>query len=575
MRALGLSLRGRYDWTPGVVLGLALLAFFFGMFLLYPVLYVLRGAFYYEGELTGQFFGSLWRTPLYREGFINSVNIAAVTTLITLLIAVPLAFAMVRVRFPGRWLLEGLLLVPMILPPFVGAVGMRQFFARFGTVNLVLMDLGLLREPIDWLGAGGFWGVVVLEVLHLYPIMYLNVAAALANVDPSLEEAAESLGSHGWRLFRTVTLPLIRPGLFAGASIVFIWAFTDLGPPLVFEYRQVLPVQIFSLVTDIHTNPVGYALVVWVLLITVLFFAVSKRWLASGHYEMMGRGAAAPREREWRGGRGFLLFLACLALVLLALLPHCSVVLTSVAGRWFLSPLPSAFTDRYYRQILAHDLTLPSIRNSLLYSLGSTVVDLGLGVLLAFLLTRRRVWAAGLWDALAMLPLALPGLVMAFGYVGTFSSGPFENTFLDPFHNPTALLIVAYAVRRLPYSLRAVIAGFQQTSVALEEASLNLGATPWQTVRRITLPLIGANLLAGGLLAFSFAMLEVSDSLILALQERHYPITKAIYALLARPGDGPYIASAMGVLGMVLLALSLMAASRLLGRKMGELFKAG
>lgn len=575
MRALGLSLRGRYDWTPGVVLGLALLAFFFGMFLLYPVLYVLRGAFYYEGELTGQFFGSLWRTPLYREGFINSVNIAAVTTLITLLIAVPLAFAMVRVRFPGRWLLEGLLLVPMILPPFVGAVGMRQFFARFGTVNLVLMNLGLLREPIDWLGAGGFWGVVVLEVLHLYPIMYLNVAAALANVDPSLEEAAESLGSHGWRLFRTVTLPLIRPGLFAGASIVFIWAFTDLGPPLVFEYRQVLPVQIFSLVTDIHTNPVGYALVVWVLLITVLFFAVSKRWLASGHYEMMGRGAAAPREREWRGGRGFLLFLACLALVLLALLPHGSVVLTSVAGRWFLSPLPSEFTDRYYRQILAHDLTLPSIRNSLLYSLGSTVVDLGLGVLLAFLLTRRRVWAAGLWDALAMLPLALPGLVMAFGYVGTFSSGPFENTFLDPFHNPTALLIVAYAVRRLPYSLRAVMAGFQQTSVALEEASLNLGATPWQTVRRITLPLIGANLLAGGLLAFSFAMLEVSDSLILALQERHYPITKAIYALLARPGDGPYIASAMGVLGMVLLALSLMAASRLLGRKMGELFKAG
>jgi len=168
-----------------------------------------------------------------------------------------------------------------------------------------------------------------------------------------------------------------------------------------------------------------------------------------------------------------------------------------------------------------------------------------------------------------MLPLALPGLVMAFGYVAAFSATP-----LDARINPVPLLVIAYAVRRLPYMMRAAYAGFQQTSVALEEAAMNLGATPVKTIWHITFPLVFANLVAGAVLCFSFAMLEVSDSLILALKEQNYPITKAIYAMLKRIADGPYIASAMGVLGLVLLSASLFLASRFFGRRMGELFRA-
>jgi iron(III) transport system permease protein len=159
--------------------------------------------------------------------------------------------------------------------------------------------------------------------------------------------------------------------------------------------------------------------------------------------------------------------------------------------------------------------------------------------------------------------------------MATFSSGVFEKSFLNPLNNPTVLLIIAYAVRRLPYSVRAAYAGFQQTSVTLEEASMNLGASPMKTLARITLPLVMANLIAGAILAFSFAMLEVSDSLILALREQYYPIAKAIYDLLARIGDGPFIASAMGILGMALLTVSLMLAGKFLGKRMGELFRAG
>ena len=144
---------------------------------------------------------------------------------------------------------------------------------------------------------------------------------------------------------------------------------------------------------------------------------------------------------------------------------------------------------------------------------------------------------------------------------------------LDARNNPVPLLIIAYAVRRLPYMVRAAYAGFQQTSVSLEEAAQNVGASPARSIRRITIPLIFANLVAGGILCFSFAMLEVSDSLILAFEQRYYPITKAIYNLMTRP-DGPFIASAMGVLGMALLMTGLLIAGRVLGRRMGELFRA-
>lgn len=541
------------------------------------------------------FFRQMVASPILRACIINSLNIGAAVTLLTTLLSVPLAFFMVRYRFRGRGLIEALLLVPMVLPPFVGAIGMRQFFARFGSVNLLLMKLGLIHGPIDWFSGGGFLGVVILESLHLYPILYLNVAAALANVDPSLEEAAENLGARGWTLFRTITFPLLLPGYFAGAVIVFIWAFTDLGTPLVFEYRSVVPVQIFNMVADIHANPLGYALVVLVILITGVFFYISKRYLGGRRVEMMARGHVGSREVEVKGWRAGLINLFCFTLIFIASLPHLSVLLTSITQKWFMTVLPSEVTWEHYANVMhldwsdpavrlgrlpvvprvkGHDLTVPSIANSLRYSFFSTLIDLVLGVLIAYLLTRKRIPFATLIDATAMLPLALPGLVLAFGYVGCYSAGIFEGSPLDPFHKPGLLLVLAYAVRRLPYSVRAAYAGFQQTHVVLEEASQNLGATPLQTIRRITLPLIAANLVAGAILSFSFAMLEVSDSLILALKEEYYPITKAIYALLGRVADGPYIASAMGLLGMVLLIISLVAAGRFLGQRMGELFRA-
>jgi len=557
----------RYDMTLTTAGLVILLWVFFIVFMLYPLVFVFSSAFFTAGGFSLVYFKLMMTSPNYTTILANSINLGLTVTLLTTLLSLPLAFLLVRYDFPGKVLLNGFILIPLVLPPFVGAIGMRQLLARFGSVNLLLLQMGVIDQPIDWLG-GGFAGVIVLEVLHLYPIMYLNLAAALANVDPSLEEAARNMGASGFRLFRTVTFPLMLPGYFAGAIIVFIWAFTDLGTPLVFEYRELISVQIFDLVTDLHQNPMGYAFVVAVIVITLLFFYVSKRLIGGNGYAMLGRGHVASAVRPASMSLTVLIYAVVLGISAIALIPHVGVLLTSITARWFLTVLPTEYTFKFYREIFVHDLTLLSIKNSLFLSSLSTLIDIVLGVTIAYLLARKRVPGRDVLDALAMLPLALPGLVMAFGYVAAFSATP-----LDARINPVPLLVVAYAVRRLPYMVRAAYAGFQQTSVALEEAAMNLGASPVKTIYQITFPLVFANLVAGAVLCFSFAMLEVSDSLILALKEQHYPITKAIYALLKRIADGPYIASAMGMLGLVLLSASLFLASRFFGRRMGELFR--
>ncbi len=551
-----------------VNLFLAVVACFLALFLFYPILYVFKESLFPQGHLSLAYFRNILSNPVTRTAVANSCVLSVVTTLVTALLAVPLAVLTTRFRFPGKALLTGLLLVPMIMPPFVGAIGMRQLLARFGSINLLLMQGGLIASPIDWLGSARFWGIVIVEALHLYPIFFLNASAALANVDPALEDAARNLGSNRGRTFRRVTLPLMMPGLFAGAILVSLWAFTDLGTPLIFDYRNVLAVQIFDRTTDLSDNPEGHALVVLMLVTTAVIFLASKRLFGTKGYEMLGKGSIGAEEKALSGAGAFAATAAVACVVLVACLPHLAVVLTSIREKWFMTVLPESYTSLYYVKALGHNLTLPSIRNSILLSAVSTALDIALGVSIAYVLARRTFRGANLLDAAVMLPLAIPGIVLAFGYLACFA-----GTALDPRINPMPLLAIAYSVRRLPYMVRITYGGFLQISRSLEEAAINLGSGTLRTVRRITLPLISANLIAGAILAFSFSMLEVSESLILAVREQYFPITKAIYQLMSRIEDGPPMASALGVWSMALLAVSLLTAGVLLGRRLGQLFR--
>ena len=553
----------------------AFTAAFFGCFLLWPIWQTVQGAFVDAGGgFTADYFVEVFRNRFYLEGLSNAFLLAAASCALCLLIALPLAFIADRFDFPCKRLFSVLILAPMILPPFVGAIGMKQILGQMGTLNSTLAALRILplRDGIDWLGHGRFWGCALMNALHLYPILYLNVVSALANIDPAMEEAAENLGCTGLRKFLKITLPLMMPGLFAGGTIVFIWAFTELGVPLMFDYNRVTPVQIFYGVKEIAGNPFPYALVVVTLAGTALLYLASKLSLGRDNLSMMPKAAVFAGTRR----PGFLTGILCTAcftaVTLVALLPHLGVVLISFSRDWYGTILPEGWTLSHYKAALGHNLTVPSIINSLKYASLSTVVDLILGVAIAYVVVRTELPGRHLLDSVAMLPLAVPGLVLAFGYISMSQEGRFFS-FLNPTRNPAFLLIIAYAVRRLPYVVRAAAAGLAQTSVTLEEAAQNLGASPWRAVRKITLPLISANILAGGLLAFSFAMLEVSDSLILAQKQQDFPITKAIYELFNLLGEGRAVASALGVWAMLFLGLTLLAATRLLGKKMGTLFR--
>jgi len=594
--------------TPGQYLRLVLLLAILAATLLYPIWLTVEGAFRGEDEaFTLHHVGVVFTDPVLRGGLLNALVIATATTLLSALVGLPLAMLFARREFPGKTLLGALLLVPLILPPFVGAIGIRYLLGRFGTLNTALIDLGLLEAPIDFLGRGGLPAVVLLEALHLYPILYLNVLAALANIDPAMEEAGENLGASAWTRFRRITLPLMRPGLFAGGTIVFIWSFTELGTPLMLEFNQVTPVQIFNGIKEMEVSRQPYALT------AVMLFAAAVLYLLGKH--LFGRAAAAGAAKasiraeipRLRGFAGMGASAGVFAFILIAAIPHLGVILASLAvdGSWYRSLLPRAFTLSHFGEALTHPIAAGSIRNSLFLSLCAVAASVVVGVAIARTLSRTRVRGRFLLDALSMLPLAVPGLVLAFGFVSMSLAWPFAGSMpawlaalvgpvlpaswiarlddgplaplgdilgADP--NPIPLLIVAYAVRRLPYVVRAAVAGLEQTGVAVEEAAANLGASRFTRLRRVVLPLILANLVGGAILAFSFSMLEVSDSLILAQRARDYPITKAIYTLSERLGDGPAIASAMGVWGMALLTLALLAATMAMGRRLGALFRA-
>ncbi len=554
----------------------ALTAVFFALFFLWPIAETVRGAFVgSDGRFTLDYITEVFRNPLYLEGLWNSLRIGIFSTLLAALIAMPLAWMSDRFNFPGKPLLGALVLVPMIMPPFVGAIGVKQILGQQGALNAFLADLGILNPdaPIDWLGEGRVWGVVALIALNLYPIIYLNVLAALANVDPAMEEAAENLGCTGFRKFRKITLPLIMPGVFAGGTIVFIWSFTELGVPLMFDFTRVASVQIFHGIKDIGGNPFPFALVVVMLAATVLLYAASKLTLGRSSHAMMAKATSQGGPRDPGLAGRWLCSAVFTAVTLLAVLPHLGVVLVAFSSEWYQTILPSGWTLSHFEAALGHNLTLPSIQNSLKYAGLATLLDVILGVAIAYVVVRTRLAGRQILDALAMMPLAVPGLVLAFGYLAMTQEGKIFE-FLNPAVDPLIILVIAYSVRRLPYVVRSAAAGFQQTSVTLEEAAQNLGCPPLRTLRKITIPLIAANLLAGGLLAFSFAMLEVSDSLILAQKQQDFPITKAIYELYQLLGEGRFVASALGVWAMAFLATTILGASLILGKKLGAIFRA-
>jgi iron(III) transport system permease protein len=562
---------GPASMSLAILLAVAML-----VFLLVPIGLAISSAFQKDGQWSLFWFGRAIGNEVLRGDLVNSLILACATT--------------------AAGVLGVLLLMPMILPPFVGALSMRRIFSQFGALNQALAQAGLLDFgkglPPDWLGSG-FAGVVFLQTLHLFPILYLNASAALANVDPTLTQAARNLGAGPWQAFRRVTLPLMRPGLFAGGTIVFIWSFTDVGTPIILNLEHLIPVRIFKALSRGDAGGLTYSLVFGMLSGSVGLYILGKAIFGRATTAESSKASIAAETRKLGVAGTLGAWLLFGSVIVLAVLPHVGVVLTAVAERWVNTILPDGYTWKHLAFVVTHPATYRSLLNSLQYAGISTVLDLVLGCLAAWLIVRARVRGRNLLDGVMMLPLAVPGMILAAGYVALTAKNWFGGlppgaasfwvwnvgewlVSIGPTRNPFVLLVIAYAVRRVPFVVRSASAGLEQVPLALEEAARNLGSGRVGAFWRITLPLITANLVAAGVLTFAFAMLEVSDSLILAQTQNYYPITRQLYELATSTGspETSYQAAALGVYGMALLGGSMALAGAILGRRLGAIFRA-
>lgn len=564
----------RIDTLYGVEIFLFL---FLGLFFFYPLVLAVKTGLSFEGHFSVYWLGRLFSNRILMGQLLNSFLLACLTTGLALLLTLPMAVISTRYQFRGQGLLSMLLLIPLILPPFVGALSIKRYLGQFGILNLVLERLGLLDLstglPPDWLGSG-FLIVAILQTLNLFPILYLNLTAALANLDPAYGQAARNLGASGFTTFRRITLPLLRPGIFAGGSIVFIWSFTDIGTPLIVGYEELASVKVFKELAKADVSGWTYSLVLVMLFLSVLFYTLGK--MVFGKAIAMDSAKASV---AWTGrklgplGTG-LVWLFFGLVILIAALPHIGVILTAVSGQWIKTILPESYTLGHVAFVLQQPDTRRSVLNSLVYAGISTIVDIVLGSAAAWIIVRRRLWGSRALDLMLMLPLAVPGVILAAGYIAmTVPGSAFEA--IGPMRNPLVLLVIAYSIRRIPFVVRGVTAGLQQIPETLEQAARNLGAGVRTAIRKITIPLIAANIIAASLLTFSYAMLEVSDSLVLAQLRENYPITKEIYTQACSANvDAANIAASLGLLGMLVLGGSLGTAAILLGRRLGAIFRA-
>ncbi|HET9853440.1 MAG TPA: iron ABC transporter permease [Methylomirabilota bacterium] len=533
--------------------------------IVYPLLQVLSVAFLDGGAPTLRPLAAFFGRPLFREAFVNTLLAGVLAVAVGSVIAVPLALLTVRYRFPGRPLVTVLGVLPLVIPPFVGAVAFQQILGRSGAVNLLLLEHAGFTIPF----MEGFTGVVLVQSLHYFPFILLNTAAALAGLDRSLEEAAQNLGSSGLRLFRRVLLPLALPGYAAGALLTFIRVIDDLGTPLMLDYTKLLAPQAYVRVTTIGLTDVdGYVICVILVALSLGALALSKAVLAGGEFAALGRGGEAPPVAL--GPRGAVVAWGLVALLLgPALLPHVGILLLSVSKVWSLTPAPSVYTLGNYEEILVRSPQF--IANTMRYAGLAALLDVALGAVIAWLLLRGRVRGRQWLDTISTVPLAIPGVVLAVGYLRAFGTLRVPGLG-EPLTSTWLILVIVYAVRRLPYAVRGAYAALQQLSPALEEAAQNLGATRPRTFRRITLPLIMRGLLAGGLLAFITSAVDLSSTILLVPRVELGPLSYGIYLYMqSAVGRGP--GAALGVVAIVLVAAGTWGATALARRSGAALFR--
>lgn len=525
----------------------------FGVLILLPVFTIIRESFF--SAETGRFgFGNyitFFTTPYYSRALLNSLVVSIGGTLGAVVLGVPLAFFTTRYRIRGSAGLSTLATLALLTPPFLGAYAWIVMLGRNGFLRQILATIGIEIPTIY-----GPMGIIIVYTLQFYPFVYLLTSGGLQTVDRSLEEAAENLGARPWKKFFKVTMPLVIPSITSGALLAFMLSLANFGTPMIIGGRyRVLPTMAYNMYTsEVATRP-AMASTISIILVLAASIAIFLQRYAASRRKYASMLLNRPVVLQLKGIKNFLAHLVSYAIVALSTIPMVIVIIFA-----FRNTSGPVFTDGFgldsFRRVIVE--VPQAISNSLFFSITAVILIVLVGTLLGFVVSRRRNPATGVLDTLLMTPYILPGTVLGIGFIVTFNSPPIV------LYGTATIIILAYFIRRLPYSVRSAVSILQQIDPALEEAGVSLGAPPARAFRKIALPLMLPGILSGAILSWITAINELSASILLYVGGTiTMPIRIYLSVMDGYFGPGSAMATILLLAtGLALLALNLFGDSR-------------
>ena len=525
-------------WSIVVIVLLVLAA----IFIVYPFAKLFYQSFFPKG---GAFslsnYAKFFSKKYYMMGLRNSMLICVCTTILGTLIGIPMAYISTRFNIWGKRIINMAVVLSMLSPPFIGAYSWILLLGRAGFITKLLEKIGIEIGSIY-----GFQGILLVFTLKLFPYVYMYVSTALKNFDSSLEEASESLGVHGFKRIWHVTLPVIMPTILSAALIVFMTSLADFGTPmLIGEGFKTLPVMIYERYLSEVSSNASFASTLSVIIVScsLLVLAIQKIIIARKNYTMSAM--RPPEVVKLSTGKRILATFAVGFVALLAVLPQITVVVTSFLktnGPLFVK----GFSLDSYRAILGKLST--NIRNTFTFSVIAIIIMMILGLLLAYIIVRRKGKIANLLDTLVMFPYVIPGSVLGISLILAFNQKPVILT------GTVLILVVSYTIRKLPFTLRSSIATLYQIDPAIEEASISLGVPPMKTFAKTTAILMLPGMLSGAVLSFIATINELSSTIIL-YSGKTGTISVAIYTEIFKDGYGTAAALATILTVSTIIAL--------------------
>lgn len=519
------------------------------LFIVYPFYTIITKSVFsnkVEG-LTLYNFVRFFTKPYYYTALIRSILVCVFTVLFSTLVGVPIAYLMTRYNVAGKRLLHVFIIMSLMSPPFIGAYSWIILLGRAGLVAKALNAIGLDAPTIY-----GRDGIIFVFTLHLFPYIYLYTSGAMNSIDSSLEEAAENLGMSKLQRIWTVTLPVILPSILAGCIMVFMTCLADFGTPMLLgEGYVVLPVLVYNeYMSESAVNPyMASTLSVIIVACSMLVLTFQKLVVDKKNYMMSS--LRPPQETKLKGVKRFAVSAPVYIVVFLAMLPQIVVICQSFVERSF-SGMVKGINFNNYRLIASRLGT--NIRNTYVFSIVAIVFIVVVGILVSYVLVRKKGKVASIIDTLIMFPYVIPGSVLGIGLIIAFNRKPIVLV------GTAAIMIISYIIRKLPYTVRSGSAFLYQMDPFIEEASINLGVSPMKTFFTVTARMMLPGIMSGAVLSWITCINELSSSIML-YSGKTSTIAVAIYQEVTRMSDGT--AAALATILTLSTALSLIIVFRL------------